>query len=65
MNPFVRAADFGDAPIGWVRVDVPGLRPAWVDRDLALEVRRLISDGRLIEAKTLMLWFGGREKTDA
>ncbi len=65
MSNFVRVAGFGEAPPGWSRVDVPGLFPAWVDADLAAEIRRLLSSGRTIEARTLMLWFGGREKADA
>lgn len=51
----------GEAPYEMVEVRLEGMKPAWVDADLAERLLKLLDMGKVMEARTVMIWFGGEE----
>lgn len=46
-------------PKGWTVVCVPGMKASEVVEPLATRLANLVLSGKVIEARGLMLWFGG------
>ena len=49
-------------PRGWVQVHIPGMKAAWVESDFAARLGELCAMNKAKEAKTLLLWMGGKEE---
>ncbi len=59
VRPYVRGAV---TPVGWSVVCVPGMQVAEIVEPLASRLVTLVTQGRVMEAQTLLTWFGGRRQ---
>jgi hypothetical protein len=59
VRPYVRGAV---TPVGWSVVCVPQMQVAEVVEPLASRLVTLVTQGRVMEAQTLLTWFGGKRQ---
>jgi hypothetical protein len=59
VRPYQRGAV---TPVGWSVVCVPGMQVAEIVEPLASRLVTLVTQGRVMEAQTLLTWFGGKRQ---